>query len=100
MSGSHHPNPLFKVTLVLSALSELDMEDNAGEEGVTLGIQLTEVISLLSPSGPVISLSLKIIKITESFQEWSGSILESWIQYHTTRYTVTTCSLPPAPAGT
>ena len=73
------------MTLVLSDLSELDMDDDDAEEGVTLGMQFTKVtISRLSRC--FIFLCVQIIKVTESLHVWANSVLDSWIHYHTTRY--------------
>ena len=72
------------MTLVLSDLSELDMDDDDAEEGVTLGMQFTKV-TISAPSRCSIFIFVQIIKVTESLHVWASSILDSWIQYHTTR---------------
>ena len=84
------------MTLVLSDLSELDMDNDDAEEGVTLGMPFTKVIVFLALK-VFIFLFVQIIKVTESLHVWASSILDSWIQYHTTRYTLHTYPPPTSP---
>ena len=61
---------------MLSDLSELDMDDDDAEEGVSLGMQFTKVIVFLALK-VFIFLFVQIIKVTESLHVWASSILDS-----------------------